>query len=46
MKSGSILLFSYQNIIAEGANMGPVKARAPRWKFSFISTNWQNLPWA
>ena len=45
-KSESILSFSYQNIIAEGANMRPVKARAPRWMFSFISTNWLILPWA
>jgi len=39
-KSESILSFSYQNIITEGANMRPVKAPAPRWTFSFISANW------
>jgi len=38
--SESILSFSYQNIITEGANMRPVKACGPRWTFSFISTNW------
>jgi len=27
-------------IITEAANMRPVKACAPRWTFSFISTNW------
>jgi len=45
-KSESIVSFSYQNIIAEGANMRPVKACAPRWTFSFISVNWWALPWA
>jgi len=24
----------------------PVKAWTPRWTFSFISANWQTLPWA
>jgi len=45
-KAESILSFSYQNIITEGANMRPVKACAPRWSFSFISANWWTLPWA
>jgi len=39
-KSESILSFSYENIITEGANMRPVKARAPRWMFSLITANW------
>jgi len=28
------------------SNMRPVNACAPRWTFSFISTNWLTLPWA
>jgi len=36
----------YENIIAEEANMRPVKACAPRWTFSFISANRYTLPWA
>jgi len=39
-KAESILSFSYQNIITEGANKRQVKACAPRWMFSFISANW------
>jgi len=39
-KSESILPFSYQDIITEGANMRPAKACGPRWTFSFISGNW------
>jgi len=39
-KTESVVLFNYQNIITEGANMWPVKACVPRWTFSFISTNW------
>jgi len=38
--SESVLSFSYENIITEGANMSPVKAYVPRWMFSFISANW------
>jgi len=45
-KAKSILSFSYENIIAEVANMRPVKACAPRWTFSFISANRYTLPWA
>jgi len=45
-KSESILSFSYENTITEGANMRPVKACAPRWTFSFISANGWTLPWA
>jgi len=39
-KAESILSFSYENIITEGANMRAVKVCAPRWTFSFISANW------
>jgi len=35
-KPESILSFSCQNIITEGANMRPVKACVLRWTFSFI----------
>jgi len=45
-KSESVLSFSYQNIITEGANMWPVKACAPPRTFSFNSANWWTLPWA
>jgi len=45
-KAESILSFSYQNIITEGANMRQVKAFAPRWTFFFIDANWKTLPWA
>jgi len=34
-KAGSILSFSYENIITEGAYMRPVKACAPWWTFFF-----------
>jgi len=34
------IVYSYDNIITEGANMRPVKACMPRWTFSFISANW------
>jgi len=37
-KSESILSFSYDNVITEGANMRPVKACAPQLTFSFISS--------
>jgi len=40
MKSESILSFSYENTITEGANMRPVKTYAARWTFTFISANW------
>jgi len=36
----SILSFSYENTITEGANVRAVKAWAPWWTFSFISANW------
>jgi len=44
----SILSFSYQYIITEGANMRPVKACAPRWTFCFICANdklYHELKW-
>jgi len=40
MKSESSLLFSYENIITKAANMRTVKACAPRWRLSFVSSNW------
>jgi len=37
--SDSILLFSYENTVTEGANMRLFKACASWWTFSFIWTN-------